>query len=156
MNSTILIGVASILLALLFRSQTGDLPAVAQRMPTLLIWLVIGLAVLMIIEELVKHRKALRASSQAATAAADSEEILPPINWPVVCIFGAAIAAYVALIPVVGYLITTAVFVAGGLIVARTMTTPKAVLVGVGTTVFVAAVFLWALNLPVPLLPFLK
>lgn len=154
MNSTILIGVASILLALLFRSQTGDLPVVAQRMPALLIWLVIGLAVLMIIEDLVKRRKALGTTPEAATA--DGEEILPPINWPVVCVFGAAIVAYVALIPVIGYLIMTTVFVGGGLIIARTMAIPKAVLVGIGTTAFVAAVFLWALNLPVPLLPFLK
>lgn len=154
MNSTILVGVASIFLAFLFRSQTDALPAVAQRMPTLLLWVVAGLAVLMIVEDVVKRRKAKQ--PVAGTPAEDDDEPLPPINWPVVCVFGIAIVAYVALIPVVGYMITTAVFIAGALVVARTMRLPKAVMVGVGTTVAVAAIFIWALSLPVPILPFLK
>ena len=154
MNSTILVGVASIFLAFLFRSQTDGLPAVAQRMPTLLLWVVAGLAVLMIVEDVVKRRKAKHAVT--GTPAEDDDEPLPPIKWPVVCVFSIAIVAYVALIPVAGYMITTAVFIAGALVVARTMRLPKAVMVGVGTTIAVAAIFIWALSLPVPILPFLK
>lgn len=154
MNSTIILGIASILLAAVFWAQTDSFPAVAQRMPTLLIWLVVGLAVMMIIEEMIKRRMALRAAPGETVN--DDDEVLPPINWPVVCVFGVAIVAYVALIPIIGYVIMTTLFVGGALIVARTMALSKAILVGVGTTAFVAAIFIWALNLPVPLLPFLK
>ena len=153
MNSTIILGIATIAFALVFRAQAADLPDVAQRMPVLLYWIVIGLAVLMIIEELLKRRNARRT---APGALADDEEAVRPINWPVLVLFGVAIVVYVALIPIIGYLIMTPVFISGAIMVSRTLSPLKAVIMGVVATAFVWAVFIWALKLPVPLLPFLK
>lgn len=153
MNSTIILGAAAIGFALLFRSQSHDLPEQAQRLPVLLIWVVIGLAVLMIIEELIKQRIARR---NGGGAKLDDDEPLPPINWHVLVIFSAAAAAYVALIPILGYVIITPLFIIGGLLVSKTLSPPKAVLVGAVATGVVWAIFIWALNLPVPLLPSLS
>lgn len=153
MNSTLTLGIASIIFALVFRSQTENFPDVALRLPVLLIWLVCGLGVLMIIEEVLKRR---HARSAIPGASIEEDEGLPPVNWFVLCLFGAAIVAYVALIPIVGYLIVTPMFVAGTLLVSRTLSPLKAILVGALATVFVWAIFIWALNLPVPLLPLLN
>jgi putative tricarboxylic transport membrane protein len=152
-NSTIILGIATILFALVFRAQAADFPDVVQRMPVLLYWIVLGLAVLMIIEELLKRRSARRADPDAPVA---QDDILPAINWPVVLMFSTAIIAYVVLIPIVGYLIMTPVFIAGTIVVSRTMSPSRAVLMGVVATAFVWLVFIWALKLPVPILPFLK
>lgn len=153
MNSTIILGIATILFALVFRAQATNFPDVAQRMPVLLYWIVIGLAVMMIIEELLKRRTARRADPDVPVA---QDDILPAINWLVVLMFSAAIIAYVVLIPIVGYLIMTPVFIAGTLVVSRTMSPVQAVLIGVIATAFVWFVFIWGLKLPVPILPFLK
>lgn len=153
MNSAIILGIASIVLALVFRVQASGLPEVAMRLPVLLIWLVIGLAAMMIIEEILKRRKRGRA---AAAAFADEDEVLAPVNWSVLGIFGAAIIAYVALIPIAGYILITPVFISGGLLLGKTLSPPKAVLIGLIATALVWAIFIWALSLPVQLLPSLK
>lgn len=153
MNSTLILGVATLVFALVFRAQAANFPEVAQRMPVLLYWLVIGLAVMMIIEELLKLRTARRADSGAPV---DAEEPMPAINWPVVLLFSAAICAYVLLIPIVGYLIMTPLFIVGTIMVSGTMGPLKAVMTAGIATAFVWLVFIWALKLPVPILPFLK
>lgn len=168
MNSTLVLAAASIALALAFRSQTGAYPEVAQRLPVLLIWVLVGLALLMIAEAVLRHRQARQVQEPAprepASGAAalpdrllaSDEEPLPPVNWPVVLGFAAAIAAYAALIPIVGYLVTTTVFIGGALLASRVVRPLSAILVALATTATVWAVFIWALSLPVPILPFLK
>ncbi|MEO8280641.1 MAG: tripartite tricarboxylate transporter TctB family protein, partial [Ideonella sp.] len=129
----------------------------AQRLPLLLIWIVIGMAALMIAEDILKRRQSRRAPAPVAVALADAEDdTVAAVNWPVLCGFGVAIVAYVALIPVVGYLITTTAFITGSLWVSKIMSPFKAVSIGILTTAGVWAVFILALNLPVPILPFLK
>ncbi len=150
MNSTFILAAASILVALVFRSQAQDFPATAQRMPVLVIWIVIGLALLMVAEELLKRRTARR---DGPSAQGDDDEPLPAINWPVMGLFSAAIVGYVALVPWAGYLLMTPVFVAGGAALSKTLSWPKSLLLGLGATAAVWAVFIWALNLPLPLLP---
>jgi len=152
-NSTIVLGIASIALAFVFRSQTGLYPEVARRLPVLLIWIVVGLAAMMIAETLLRQRQARRLGPPPPGS---DDEPPPRINWPVVIAFGVAIVAYVALIPWVGYLVTTTVFIAGALLVSRILTPAKAILTAFGTTAAVWVIFIWALNLPVPILPFLK
>lgn len=153
MNSTIVLGILSIALAIAFRTQTDGYPETAQRLPVLLIWLVGILAVMMILEDVLKRHRA----RQAAPAQPDFEDKpASPINWTALCAFGAAIVTYVALIPVVGYLVTTTTFISGSLLVSRIMSPAKALLIGIATTAGVWALFIWALNLPVPVLPFLK
>ncbi|MCQ6258288.1 tripartite tricarboxylate transporter TctB family protein [Pseudomonas sp. Q11] len=154
MNSTIILGIAAILFALVFRAQTDIFPAVAQRLPVLLIWLVVVLAVMMIIEEVLKRRSARRAEAKGDTQI--DVDVLPAINWFVLSLFGAAIVTYVALISIVGYLVMTPLFITGTLLVSRTVSLLKAVMIGVIATALVWLVFIWALNLPVPILPFLK
>ncbi len=157
MNSTIVVAIASIALALAFRTQTDAYPSVAQRLPELLIWIVAGLAVLMIAEVFIKRRQARRAVATAGVIdGVVEEDMAAPINWPALCGFAVAIVAYVALIPLVGYLVTTTVFITGSLLVSRIMSSGKALLIGVLTTAGVWAIFIWGLNLPVPILPFLK
>lgn len=151
MNSTIVIGVASIGLALLFRSRTGELPADALRLPSLLIWIVIALSVLMIAEELIKRRK-----TSSGAAADDDEGPLPPINWPVLLVFGIAAVVYIALIPYAGYLVVTPVFLIGGLVLSKTTSAPKAVVVGAAATAVIWGIFIWLLQLPIPLFPSLN
>lgn len=153
MNSTLILGVGAIGFALVFRSQSHDLPEQAQRLPVLLIWVVIALAVLMIIEELLKRRLARR---NGGAVKLDDDEPLPPINWHVLVIFGAAAVAYVTLIPYLGYLVITPIFLIGGLLVSRTLSPLKAVLVGAVATGVVWAIFVGALSLPIPLLPSLN
>ncbi len=166
MNSTLALGIAAILFALTLNTQTDPFPDVARRMPVLLIWIVVGLALLMIMEELLTRRRAARAvpaedvakATQRPEAGDSVNPAIPinltnPVNWAVLASFGAAIVAYVAFIPLTGYLLATPVFVAGSLLVSRTLPAFKAVLIGLAATLFVWAIFIWALNLPVPLLP---
>ena len=150
MTSTIFLGIVSIALALIFRAQTASFPHVAQRLPILLIWLVIVLAVLMIAEDVYKRRSARR------TAPGPLSEAPAAINWPVMLAFSAAIVVYAVLIPIAGYLVATPLFVGGTLVAGRNMRTSTAILIAVGTSAFMWAVFVWALNLPVKLLPFMN
>jgi fucose 4-O-acetylase-like acetyltransferase len=151
-NSTIVLGIAAIAFALVFRVQSQDLPETALRLPALLIWVVIALAAMMIVEELLKRRIARR----TGVVAVDDDEPLPPVNWPVLGIFSLAILVYVALIAYLGYLITTPLFIIGGLLASKTLSPAKAVLVGAIATALVWAIFIWALGLPIPLLPSLS
>lgn len=150
MNSTFVLAAAAIAFALVFHAQTGDFPATAQRMPVLLTWIIIGLALMMVVEELLKRRLARRSTKLGL---ADEEEPLPPINWPVMGLFSVAVIGYVALVPWLGYLLATPLFVSGGALLSQTLSWPKALLLGLGATGAVWAIFIWALNLPVPLLP---
>jgi|SRR5699024_4522890 len=154
MNATILVAIAGLILTAVFYHEAMELPAVAQRLPVLLIWIVAILAVLMIVEEILKKR---RLQQQKTTSEDTQSEAIPtektPINWLVVVPFVAAVFIYIALIPVVGYLLTTVVFLIGILAISRTVSWLKATLIGVGITLFVWVVFVWLLRLPVPLFP---
>jgi hypothetical protein len=153
LNSTLALAAAAIVFAVVFGFQAQDYPATAQRLPVLMIWIVIGLALLMIGEELLKQRAARRGGNSSPSAPADADAPLPAINWPVMVSFSAAIVAYVALVPWLGYLLVTPLFVGGGALLSKTLSGPKALLLGLGTTAAVWGVFIWALSLPVPLLP---
>ena len=175
MNSTFIVGIGSLILTGVFYYQLRSLPSVAQRLPGLLVWIVAGLALLMIVEEVLKQRRLRNASQDApaiepvqrhgheqvgvAAAAApeiDDDDAPPePINWKVLISFSVALVAYVALIDTVGYVITTVIFMAGVLFFSKTIRPLTAVLVSLGLTAFVWLVFVWALGLPVPLLPWL-
>jgi putative tricarboxylic transport membrane protein len=153
-NSTFFVGLGAIAFAIVFWFEARELPEQAQRLPLLLIWIVMALGILMLIENWIAQRRAQQAStttSQASTAS--EEEPLAPVNWPVLGIFSAAIATYVLLIPVLGYLITTPLFITGGVLLGQALKPIKAVLVGVVTTLIVWIIFIWLLKLPVPMLP---
>lgn len=151
MNSTYIVGIGALFLAGIFYFQLDGMPSVAQRLPGLLIWIVAILAVLMLIEETVKKRR-LRKAAQIV----DDDTPMEPVNWKVAISFSVAVVVYVALIPVAGYLITTIIFMAGVLLFSQTIRALSAVLISLGLTAFVWVVFIWALGLPVPLLPWLN
>lgn len=149
MNCTIVLGIGAIGLGLLLRAQSADLPAEAVRLPSLLIWIVMGLAVLMIIEEILKIRRLRRPDAVVR----EEDAPLPPINWPVVSVFGAIAVIYVALIPILGYLMTTPVFIALGIWGSKTRSFAIAATIGVASTVVIWLLFSYMLQLPIPLWP---
>ncbi|MEO5734321.1 MAG: tripartite tricarboxylate transporter TctB family protein [Rubrivivax sp.] len=151
MSSTVLLGIAAIALAGLFRTQTGLYPDTAQRLPVLLIWIIVGLALAMFAEA--AWERSRRAKGRAV---AGDDEPPPPMKPRVLALYGVAIAAYVWLIPIVGYLVTTTVFIAGVLLATHIVRPVSALVVAVGTTAFLWLLFIWTLSLPVPVLPFLS
>lgn len=156
MYSSIIISVASIGLAVLFYSQAVAYPLAANRLPMLLAWVVGGLATLVIIEELIMARRRARAVQSAPASdngTEDDDEGPKPIVWSAVIPFGAAILAYVALIPYAGYVVVTPIFIALALAISGTLRWVPAILVALGITALVWAVFIWALYMPIQLFP---
>lgn len=153
MRSTLLVALVAIGLAVLFGVEGNTYPQEARRLPVLLAGLVGFLAVLMIVEEMWKarRRRPLVAPEPVNGEAVDPG--MPPVVWSALVPFAVAIAAYVALIPIAGYLITTPTFLAGALLVSRTVRPLTAVLVAGAVTGGIWLVFIWLLRLPVPLLP---
>ncbi len=158
MNSVYLSGIGGLVLAAVFYGQLEELPHVAQRLPGLLIWIVGGLAVLMVLEEFWRQRRARPQASVDTPADGDAPaapEAPGKVNWPMAIGFSLATTAYVWLIPILGYIITTVGFVAGTLLASRIVRPSVAILYALGATAFVWLVFIWALGLPAPLAPWL-
>lgn len=161
MSTTILVGLAGIALSVIFGLQADQYPYTAQRLPMLLVWIVGGLAALMIIEDVVKRRRSpAQADAPPPGAGPDEEGTDPgpfdrPIRWGIVIPFALSVVAYVALMPVVGYVITTVVFICGMLWGSRSMRFSSSLLIALGVTASVWLIFIWALNLPAPLMPWL-
>lgn len=166
MNSTVLVSIGGLVLTVVFYLQAQKLPSMAKRLPGLLIWIVAILAILMLVEELIKKRKAkkqrdddLQNEHQAHSLLDElhseiaDDEIKEPIHWRVLIFFSVAVVAYVLLIPWLGYLLSTVAFMAGVLIVSGASKWLLATSVGVGFTFFIWVVFVWFLRLPAPLLP---
>lgn len=156
MYSSIIISVASIGLAVLFYTQAATYPLAAHRLPMLLAWVVGGLATLVIIEELIKARRRARIAQSAPESGAtvEGEDDGPkPIVWSAVIPFGAGILAYVTLIPYVGYIVVTPVFIALALAISGTLRWMTAIVVALAITALVWVVFIWALYMPIQLFP---
>lgn len=154
MNSALLVAVAAIVLAIVFGREAHGYPIEARRLPELLAWLVAGLAVLLLIEEGVKWRRRRRLEQGRTTPGAE-ELVAPatPVVWSALVPFALAIGAYIWLIPIGGYLVTTLVFLGGALLVSRTVRPVTAVAVAAGLTGAIWLIFIWLLRLPIPLLP---
>lgn len=114
---------------------------------------------LTIVDDVITQTSLEKAATQTAedsgVPVADTEAPLDPINWKVFVSFSLTLFAYIWLIPVLGYIITTVTFIVGVLVFSRTIQPWSAILIAVGFTAFVWVVFVWALGLPVPLLPWL-
>jgi len=162
-NSTYLSGVAGLILVGIFHRELGELPATAQRLPGLLIWIVGALAVLMMLEEYWRGRQARAgraAQAPAATVAGDGGDGGDGagdsgVSWRLGLGFAVATAAYVWLIPILGYPIATIGFVGGTLLASRIIRPVVAIVYALGITAFVWLVFIWALGLPAPIAPWL-
>jgi hypothetical protein len=146
LNTTKAVGLGSVAFSLLLLTQTKELPSAALRLPSLLIWIIIALSALMIIEDIFKQKKECSTITSSI-----SDEPNSPINWKVLCVFSCSILVYIALIPIVGYLLTTPAFVIAGLIASKSMSVTKSIAIGILTTVVIWLVFIWLLKLPIPL-----
>jgi putative tricarboxylic transport membrane protein len=146
MYISILIGVAAVGLAVVFGSEASDYPMASRRLPILLAWLIGALTLLMLLEDVMKWR------SRARSGGAD-EGAGHSIAWSALLPFAATIGVFVVLVPLIGFIVVTPLFVAGVLLVSRAVSPVVAIAYAAGLTAFVWAVFIWALRMPIPLLP---
>ena len=154
MNSSLLIAVVAIGVAAVFGFEAAGYPPEARRLPVLMAWIVGGLSVLMILEEGFKWRRRRRVAAGEATGASSAPvEPVASIAWSALIPYAAVIAAYIALIPIAGYLITTPVFLGGVLLVSRAIKPVTAIVVAITVTAAIWVIFIWLLRLPIPLLP---
>lgn len=142
MNSTIFIGIGGLVLALVFFLDIQGLPKAAKQLPEILIWIIAFLSVLMIIENKLKHNKTK-----------EVKESLKAINWKEAIPFALSIITYVFIIPFLGYLLSTILFLIVNLITKTEIKRKTAVAYAIGLTLFVWGVFIYALKLPVPIWP---
>jgi hypothetical protein len=153
LNSALLVALGAVGIAAVFGSQAMGYPIEARRLPLLLVWLVAGLAVLVVFEEIFKWRRRRRLANEGAAVEADASGAVHPVVWSALIPYAITIFAYVAIIPRAGYLITTVVFLIGVLLVSRTVRPLTALAVAIGVTGAIWVIFIWLLRLPVPLLP---
>ena len=148
----ILFAVALGVVAVIFYIDTLDMAKAAYQLPRLLIFLVMGLSILMIAEQVVLQRKPETTAPQpgngdnGAVAAPTGERSIVRI-----AVFVALLIAYVMTIKSLGYFITTPLFLIAVLSYLRATRLVWIVLIAVGFTVFVYLLFVLFLNLPVPM-----
>lgn len=146
----IVVALAAIALALFFRSEAGAYPTTAAKMPNLLGIVVIILALAAIAKVVwfwLRPRK---------TAADEGTGTETPTDWRSLVIgasFLALIVIYALSITRIGYLIATPLFLAIPLAVLRPVGPVAAVSAIVSVTAVIFGVFVWFLNLSIPLYP---
>ena len=131
-------------LAVLFLVEAEGYPDAASRFPSLLAYIVIGLALLMVAE------------TAAKSFTAGKREVRAPVDRRRVILMGSfalAVIAYVALLETLGYLITTVVLLLGCLLGYRAVGPVHAFAITAGVTAAIYGVFIYFLRLPIPLLP---
>lgn len=149
-KNRLVLGVFGMALALVFFISAQGYPAAAAEMPLIYSVAVALLSLAMVCSELLRWRVASRGEAEGAVSA-DSGEA-PPRYAVTAAVFALAVA-YVAVISTLGYLLSTALFMAVALLLIRTVSLRFSV---IGTVVLVAVVclvFIEFLGLPVPLLP---
>ena len=133
--------------ALFLYSEAAGYPRAARRLPQLLSFVVVLLAALAIVQALLGLRR---------RRVEGAEPLLSAPPWRHVGIglaFVGLIAAYAGSIPIAGYLVATPLMLALPLAALRPAGWPAIGLTVVAVTGVIWAIFVWFLNLPVPLLP---
>ncbi|WP_226575102.1 tripartite tricarboxylate transporter TctB family protein [Acuticoccus sediminis] len=143
----IVTALAGIGLVLFMWYEASGYPPTAQKLPNLLGWVVLILAVLAIGQTLLARRAALAQGNAAATE---------PTSWRDIGI-GAAflglIVVYAWSISTVGYMLATPVFLALPLIALRPVGLVPGVLTIAAVSAVIYGVFVWFLKLNIPLFP---
>lgn len=150
MNRLVL-GVFGMALAAVFFINAQGYPEAAAQMPLIYSTLVALLSLAMVCSELLRWRAARRREAEPAVAT-EEEPTAPPRYAVTAAVFALAVA-YVAAISTLGYLLSTALFMAVALLLIRTVSVRFSL---IGTVVLVAVVclvFIEFLGLPVSLLP---
>ena len=143
----IFVSLAMIGLVLIFWNETANYPATAARLPNLIGWLVVGLAVMAIGEVCLGWRR---------QSAAGRVELFPEQDWRGIAVgagFLGLIVLYAFSITIVGYLIATPLFMLIPFAVLRPIGWIAAIVTTAIVTAFIWVVFVYFLNLSIPLYP---
>ena len=143
----IAVAVAAIAAALFMQAEAAGYPRAASRLPVLLGYVVILLAVLAIAQVLLGWRR---------DRAADRLEVVALPRWQEVAIgtgFVGLTVLYAWSIPRIGYLVATPLMLLAPIAALRPVGWRPAAVTVVAVTGVIWLVFVWFLNLPLPLYP---
>jgi hypothetical protein len=146
----IVVALAAIALALFFRSEAAAYPPTAARLPDLLSVVIILLAAAAIAQVAWSRLRPRPALAEAETGS-DT-----PTDWRSLALgagFVALIILYAFSITRIGYLIATPLFLAIPLAVLRPIGLVTAVATIAAVTAVIFGIFVWFLNLSIPLYP---
>lgn len=132
----------AMMLAIFFFVEANDMPRQAALFPKLISGLVAVFSVLMAVNA---YRDAKRAPVEEANYGEGR------VNVPRVVVFVGLVAAYIYLIPRVGYFIMTPLFILGTYIYLKAISPIKALVISLGFTAFIYGLFVSFLKLPIPM-----
>jgi len=150
----ILVAAAACGLGTLFFISSLPMQPAAYQMPRILVVLLFGLAAAMVVDVFIQKRR-----HKPEAVLTPEEEAAAPLMVPffngirlgrVVLFLGGAIL-YVVLLEPVGYFIVTPTFLLGMLLYLRACHLLTAIIIAGVAPVFVYFVFIWLLDLPVPM-----
>ncbi len=130
-----------IAVAVVFFVQGGSLPGSAGMLPRLMSVLLVILACFMMYHAVKDNRE----------RGAEEPPWMRPIKFRRVALFLAMIVAYVALAEPLGYFVVTPLFIIVTYLALRAVKPVTAVIIAVGFSAFIYALFVRLLHLPVPL-----
>ena len=145
--SRILVALTAIAIAVFFQVEAGGYPRVAARLPTLISYVMIGLSVLAIAQQLLAWRTPTDGADRYAVTVPEWDRVLNG------AIFIALTASYAWAITKIGYLIATPEFLLASLLIFRATKVWIILLTSVGVTFAIWVIFVNFLRLPIPLLP---
>ncbi len=144
------IGVVAIILYI----DTLDMTKAAYQLPRLVIMLVLALLAMMIVERFLQIRKAavIMEPAPGTEPVEETAEVADGTVSPArIAVFVVLLIAYVATIKPLGYFIATPLFLVGIMAYLRATSWFRIIFIAVGFTGFVYFLFVFFLNLPVPM-----
>ena len=138
-----LFAVFTVGLGLYFFVKAFSMPSTAAHFPTIIASLVFLLSASMVVEAL---RKVRRGGGVPGSEAADGKILVTRVVSYV-----ALTAAYIFLIPRIGYFVATPLFMIISYSYFRALGTFKVLLVSIGFSIFIYLLFVWFLKLPIPM-----
>lgn len=147
----ILVAAASCGLATLFFVSSLTMQPAAYQMPRILVILLFGLAAAMLVEVFVKKRRPAPETMEEQAAAPLMVPFFDKVNVLRVAVFLGGAILYVTLLEPLGYFIVTPIFLLGTLLYLRACRLWTAVAIAAVAPIGVYFVFVWLLDLPVPM-----
>lgn len=150
----ILVAAASCALGTLFFVSSLTMQAAAYQMPRILVVLLFGLAVAMLIEVYIQKRRHKPGDPLTPEEEAAAPLLVPffeGVRIPRVVIFLGGAVLYVVLLEPLGYFIVTPLFLLGTLLYLGACRLWTAVAIAAVAPICVYFVFVWLLDLPVPM-----
>ena len=147
----VLVAAAACGLASLFFVSSLSMQPAAYQMPRLLVGLVFLLSAAMVADYYIRKRRKAAGKPVDELTAPLFEPFFHNVNILRAGIFLAAIILYVLLLEPVGYFIVTPAFLLGILLYLRACRPSLAIAIAAIAPVFVYFIFIWLLDLPVPM-----